>query len=197
MIELMTSIFIATLILSLLSTRLFRIIFWYSLNSISLGMISYLYGVDIADNGMILTAFMTIILKGIIIPIVLKRVSHRFGLERKVTPKIKLPYTILFIPAIIVFVYYLATPIGEHININEQQVSTGIAALFLSLYLIVQHKTLGPKIMGFLFVENALFFLGTTATEGMPMFIEIGIFFDLLLAVVIVQLLLQREEAQR
>jgi hydrogenase-4 component E len=59
----------------------------------------------------------------------------------------------------------------------------------------MEHRHVMPKIIGFLCMENALFLLGVTATEGMPMLVELGIFFDLLMAIVVINLLFHKEEA--
>ena len=59
----------------------------------------------------------------------------------------------------------------------------------LSLLLMIEHKNIAAKIIGFLDIENSLFLLGISATNGMPMLIELGIFVDLLMLIVIVNLL--------
>jgi hydrogenase-4 component E len=53
----------------------------------------------------------------------------------------------------------------------------------------MEHKRMIAKIMGFLFIENALFLLGIVATEGMPMLIELGVFFDLMMFILVINLL--------
>jgi hydrogenase-4 component E len=68
--------------------------------------------------------------------------------------------------------------------------------MFLSLILMLEHKNIAPKIIGFLSMENALFLLGISATGGMPMLVELGIFFDLLMAIVVINLLFKKEEIQ-
>ena len=61
---------------------------------------------------------------------------------------------------------------------------------------MLEHKNIAPKIIGFLSMENALFLLGISATGGMPMLVELGIFFDLLMAIVVINLLFKKEEMQ-
>ena len=61
---------------------------------------------------------------------------------------------------------------------------------------MMEHKNVAPKIVGFLSIENSLFLLGVTATEGMPMLVELGIFFDLLMAIVVINLLFRHEEVE-
>ena len=194
MIDFLMSIFLVTLILSLFTVRLYKLYFWYSINSIALATVSIASGVNFQDIRMIISGIITLMLKGVFIPLFLKRISKKHSLSRRVQPAIKLPYAVMFVPAIIVVTFYLAQPISEQIGLNVNHISVSITSLFLSLMLIIQHKSIAPKIIGFLIMENSLFLLGTTATEGMPMIVELGIFFDLFMAIVVIQLLFDRED---
>jgi len=188
-------LFLATLIVALFTTRLYRLLMWYSLNSLTLGALALLIGSRLDDGAMLMTGVATLVLKGGLIPWVLKTLSRRFGLRRQILPNIKTQYAIMLVPAVLVFTFYLAEPISHMVASNANNVAISISSLFLALLLMMEHTNIAPKIVGFLMMENALFLLGTTATEGMPMLVELGIFFDLLMAIVVINLLLRREEA--
>ncbi len=194
MVDFFIGLFLANLIVSLFTTRLYRLLLWYSLNSLSLGMAALLIGQKLNDTPMMITGIVTIILKGIFLPYILKFLSKKFELDRQVSPNIKVPYSIILVPAVIVFTFYLTEPIVSMIGGNQNYVALSVAAMFLSLILMLEHKNVAPKIIGFLSMENALFLLGISATGGMPMLIELGIFFDLLMAVVVINLLFRKEE---
>ena len=194
MVDFLIGVFLATLIIALFTTRLYRLLLWYSFNSLMLGFLALSIGEKIQDNAMILTGIVTILFKAIAIPYVLKQFSQKFNFVRQITPKIKVQYAIILIPAILVFTFYLAEPIINMIDANGNYVAISISSLFLSLLLIMEHKHIAPRIIGFLSIENALFLLGITATNGMPMLVELGIFFDLLMAIVVMNLLFSKEE---
>ncbi len=196
MVDFLIGLFLATLITALFTSRLYRLLFWYSLNSLTLGLLALVIGARLDDRAMLLTGGVTIALKALAIPYVLKVLSRRFGLSRQTPPGIKTQYAIMLVPAILVFTFYLAEPISHMVQGNANYVAISISSLFLSLLLMIEHRNVAPKIVGFLSMENALFLLGTTATRGMPMLVELGIFFDLLMAIVVINLLLYREEAE-
>ncbi|MBD3840112.1 MAG: hydrogenase, partial [Epsilonproteobacteria bacterium] len=75
-------------------------------------------------------------------------------------------------------------------------VAIGVSSMFFALLLIIQQSTIMPKIVGFLMLENSIFLLGTTATDGMPLEIEFGIFLDFLMTIVIIILAFEKEEVQ-
>jgi hydrogenase-4 component E len=184
------------LITALFTTRLYRLLLWYSINSLMLGMLALLIGNQLNDKAMLITGIATILIKAIGIPYFFKKMSVRFGLVRQINAEIKVQHAIILIPAILVFTFYLSEPITHMIGNNANYVAISISAMFLSLLLMMEHKNVAPKIIGFLSMENALFLLGITATDGMPMLVELGIFFDLLMAIVVINLLFYKEEAR-
>jgi len=196
MIDFLIGLFLATLITALFTTRLYRLLLWYSLNSLTLGLLALFIGRELDDVSMLITGIATIVIKTIGIPFVLKNLSQKFHFVRQITPEIKVQYAIMLIPAILVFTFYLSEPITQMINGNNNYIAISISSLFLSLLLMMEHKNIAPKIIGFLSMENALFLLGITATDGMPMLVELGIFFDLLMAIVVMNLLFHKEEAK-
>jgi hydrogenase-4 component E len=194
MIDFFIGLFLASLIVALFTTRLYRLLLWYSLNSFMLGLLALAIGASLDDKAMIITGIVTIVIKAIAIPYVLKNLSQKFHFVRQITPEIKVQYAIMLVPAILVFTFYLSEPIVHMIHTNANYVAISISSLFLSLLLMMEHKNVAPKIIGFLSMENALFLLGITATNGMPMLVELGIFFDLLMAIVVINLLFHKEE---
>jgi len=193
MVDFFIGLFLASLITALFTTRLYKLLMWYSFNSLTLGILALLIGIKLEDNAMILTGIITIVVKAVAIPYFLKNFSQKFHFVRQIQPEIKVQYAIMLIPAILVFTFYLAEPITNIIVNNSNYVAISISSLFLSLLLMMEHKNVAPKIIGFLSMENSLFLLGITATDGMPMLVELGIFFDLLMAIVVMNLLFKRE----
>lgn len=195
-VDLLIGLFLATLITSLFTSRLYRLLGWYAMNSLTLGLLALSIGQRLGDTAMLVTGAATIILKAAVIPYVLKHLSRKFHFVRNIQPDIKVQYAIILIPAILVFTFYLAEPITHMVAGNANYVAVSISSLFLSLLLMMEHHNVAPKIIGFLSMENALFLLGVTATDGMPMLVELGIFFDLLMAIVVINLLFHEEEVR-
>ena len=188
MIDVLIGFFIATLISAIFTTRLFRLYNWYALNSLFLGLIALKIGISIDDKAMIITASLTLLFKFLLIPYILKILSIRFSIPRNISPNIKVHYLVMVVPIILVFTYYLITPVVNSFA-HSNYVALAISALFLSLLLIMEHKNIAAKIIGFLSIENTLFLLGISSTNGMPMLVELGIFVDLLMLIVIINLL--------
>ena len=189
MLDVLIGFFLATLITELFTTRLFRLIFWYALNSLFLGLIALYNGYRLSDKEMIIMGAITIIVKFFIIPYVLKYFFIKFKVNRQIIPKITIQYAVIIIPIVLVFTLYLITPVLYNFSENANYIAVAISSLMLSLLLMMEYKDVAVKIVGFLSIENSLFLLGLTATEGMPMLIELGVFVDLLMLIVIINIL--------
>jgi len=192
MIDALIGFFIAILISALFTTRLYRLFFWYALNSLMLGSIAIILGLQISDKAMIITGVITIIIKFLLIPYILKYVTIKFDIDRKAPPSITIQYSVILIPIILVFTFYLVSPMLSSFE-DSNYVAIAISSLFLSLLLIIEQQNIAARIVGFLFIENSLFLLGISAVEGMPMLIELGIFVDLMMLIIIINLLFKNE----
>jgi hydrogenase-4 membrane subunit HyfE len=60
-----------------------------------------------------------------------------------------------------------------------------LACVLLSFLMMITRAKAVPQVIGFLAMENGLFFAATSATYGMPMVVELGIALDVLIGVLI------------
>ena len=189
MIDVLIGFFLATLITQVFTTRLFKLIFWYAINSLFLGLIAFYEGMTINDSEMKLMGIITIVIKFLAIPYILKYFFIKFNIQRNIKPVTSIQYLVIIIPIILVFTFYLITPLLNNFQEHSNYIAISISSLMLSLLLMIEHKNIAAKIIGFLDIENSLFLLGISATNGMPMLIELGIFVDLLMLIVIINIL--------
>jgi hydrogenase-4 component E len=60
-----------------------------------------------------------------------------------------------------------------------------MAVMLLGMLLLITHRKAISHIIGFMSMENGIFFAALIATQGMPMVVELGIAFDVLIAAVL------------
>ena len=85
-----------------------------------------------------------------------------------------------------VFSYYVLHPIVQTstvIMLNALAVS--LSVVMLGMLLMISHRQAVAHVVGFMSIENGLFFSAIVATKGMPMVVELGIAFDVLVAAVL------------
>ena len=132
------------------------------------------------------SAALTLIEKVWLMPWILMRLMRRLGIEGESDPLVNIPTLMLVGLGLVIFAFGLAQPISLlAITVTRQTLGIATSVILLAfLMMIVRHKAV-TQVIGFLAMENGLFFAATCTTYGMPMVIELGIALDLLVGVFI------------
>lgn len=97
-----------------------------------------------------------------------------------------IPLLIFVCSALVVFCYFCISEIG---GINRGQINiqivNAISTVLIGLFFMISRKKAIGMIVGFLVIENGLFVTTLFATHGMPFIVDIGIFIDLITAIMI------------
>ncbi|MDO8864085.1 hypothetical protein Q6D67_20565 [Haliea sp. E1-2-M8] len=141
---------------------------------------------DIGHPHLYLSAFLTAILKGVLIPWLLTRQARQLGILRAVDSIVRPGITLLIAGALVVFCYGVALPIGQLVEgVTRDVVAISLANVMLGMFMLVIRRTAVTQVVGFMAMENGIFFAAVAATQGMPMVVELGVAFDVLVAVVL------------
>ncbi|OHC64291.1 MAG: formate hydrogenlyase [Rhodocyclales bacterium RIFCSPLOWO2_02_FULL_63_24] len=132
------------------------------------------------------SAAITLVTKVIVIPILLHRLIDRLNVKWDVETLINIPTTMLLGILLVVFAFNLALPIAKlSSSIVHSTLGIALACVLLSFMMMITRAKAVPQVIGFLSMENGLFFAATAATYGMPMVVEFGIAFDVLVGMFI------------
>lgn len=132
------------------------------------------------------SAALTLLLKVLFLPWVLHRLIRKLNVKWDVETLINIPSTMLIGIALVVFAFNLAGPISEMAGtITRSTLGIAIASVLLSFLMMITRSKAVPQVIGFLAMENGLFFAAITATYGMPMVVELGIALDVLVGMFI------------
>jgi hydrogenase-4 component E len=172
---------------------LFTTIRLYGLQSLLLAIVATTIAISESRPELFVTAALTIVLKTILIPWFLMRTVDRIGIHREIEPFLNVPVSLLICLGLTVVGYRVSTGFEE----GAQQVThhlTGVALslLLIGLFLMVTRKKAITQILALLTVENAVFLVAVGVTTGMPLIVEFGIAFDVMLAVLVLGILVQR-----
>ncbi|HEY0878742.1 MAG TPA: formate hydrogenlyase [Zeimonas sp.] len=132
------------------------------------------------------SAGLTFVLKVLLIPALLHRVIDRLEVRWDIETLINIPTTMLIGIALVIFAFNLAAPIAQlSSTIAGGSLGIALACVLLSFLMMITRAKAVPQVIGFLSMENGLFFAATCATYGMPMVVELGIGLDVLIGVLI------------
>ncbi len=132
------------------------------------------------------SALLTLVLKVIIMPLILHRLILRLNIRWDIETLINIPTTMLAGIALVVISFNVALPITQLAGtITRSTLGIAIAIVLLSFLMMITRRKAVPQVIGFLAMENGLFFAATSTTYGMPMVVELGVALDVLVGMLI------------
>jgi len=127
------------------------------------------------------SALLTLALKVILIPWVLHQLIDRLFIRWDVETLINIPTTMLIGIGLVIFAFALAAPISQMATtLTRSTLGIALASVLLSFLMMIVRQKAVPQVIGFLAMENGLFFAATSATYGMPLVVELGVALDVL-----------------
>jgi hydrogenase-4 component E len=172
---------------------LFTTIRLYGVQSLLLATVAVVMAISDERPHLFLMATMTTVLKGFVIPLFLMRVVDRIGIHREIEPFLNVPASLLACLGLTVVGYRVSTGFPEGtVGVTHHVLGVGLSTLMIGLFLMVTRKKAISQVLALLTVENAIFLVALGITSGMPMVVELGIFFDVILAVLVLGVLVRR-----
>jgi len=172
---------------------LFVAIRLYGLQSLLLGVVAVAMGMAEHRHHLFVGAALTIGLKGLLIPWFLMRVVDRIGIHREIEPFVNVPASLLICLGLTVVGYRVSAGLADAGSAGAHHViGVSLSMLLMGLFLMVTRRKAVTQILALLTIENAVFLVALGATSGMPLVVELGISFDVILAVLVLGILVHR-----
>lgn len=168
------------------SPMLLACIRFYAMHSFLLSLITLAMAYHNHVGHLIISAFLTFVLKVIVIPQIFSTIIRRLGIRKEIESYINIPFS-LFLAILLVFISFYVTSGGETLSplSSLKFLPIAISTIFFGMLVMTTRKKAITQVLGLLLMENGLFLMGITMTFGMPLLVEIGILFDVLIGIII------------
>ena len=131
--------------------------------------------------------------KVVMIPRVLNRAVANIGLARVAAPYLGTAPALIICGALTIIAFYVMTPIAASNPLpTADAIPLAFAGVLIGFFIMVNRRRAVTQILGFLMLENGIFLLALLATYGVPFIVEMGVFLDLLVAVLIMEVFVYR-----
>lgn len=132
------------------------------------------------------SALLSLVLKALLIPWMLHRLTRRLALDRHVESLFRPAMVTMAAVVLVIFSYWLVLPIvHQELNFTRNIVAISLAVVLIGLLMMVARRQAVAQVLGFMSMENGLFLAAVSATAGMPLVVELGVAFDVLVAMVL------------
>lgn len=134
---------------------------------------------------------LTIAVKVLFIPYAILRVVRQLRDEREIVSDINVNYSTAFAACSLALGYMVVDGLLPNTG-GRDIIAASLFMIMTGLALIVMRSRAIMQLLGLITMENGIYLLGLIMTEGLPLLIELGIFLDVLIAVVILVILTSR-----
>lgn len=160
---------------------------WQSLTlSVAFALIGY-FG---HDHDLYIIAVVLFALKVLLIPWYLNRLQTRVGAEREAQPYVNVATSLIVAGLLVMLAYAITRPLVMVSKLPTRGgIPLAVGLVFVGLFVIVSRRNALTQIVGFLVLENGVALLAALCTYGIPMIVELGVFLDVLMGFLVMQII--------
>ena len=158
----------------------------FALQSVFLALTAVVVAYFTDIHHIYIAATLTVVIKVLVIPKILKKVVERLNVTRELEMHINIPASLLICGGLVILAFFITRPIIPlGFLLTRDSLSIALAIVLIGFFIMTARKKAVTQVVGFLVMENGLFLAATAAAYGMPLIVELGLFFDLLVAALI------------
>lgn len=180
--------FLIVTFLLVISKRITALVRTFRTQSIFLFLYTLYMGLSQRHLELFIVCGLVLVLKAVVIPFVLLRIMRRIDAEEDLGLLIN-PQLSLIIALVFAYFSYLfahnAMALANGLELAA--FVTSITAVCVGFFIMVSRMKALGQIIGLLVMENGIFLAAGAIAGGMPFFVEIALFFDVFVFVVIVE----------
>jgi hydrogenase-4 component E len=182
----MASMILASSLALLAQSRVISTIRLFAWQGVLLAVITALVALHTREFHLLISAFLTLSLKAMFIPWLLIRQAKSLNILKESDAVIRPGLILLMGGAMVVFCYSVVQPIEVlAASVTRNAVALSLGVVMLSMLMLITRRKAVTQVVAFMALENGLFFAAITTTQGMPLVVELGIAFDVMVAAVI------------
>ena len=190
----LSTLILATSFILIANKRAVSCINTFRLQSLLVAITTGVLGIEIlltkGQVHVLLVCLLVFVLKVMYIPKLLKRAQANveYVVEKEFYSTI--PFLILLSCGIVAFMYFILSSI-EGINTGPMNIHlvNSVSVVFIGFLFMISRKKAIGQIVGLMVIENGLYITGIFATDGLPLIVDLGVFIDLITAVIILAIM--------
>ena len=170
-----------------------RAMLWgMAVQTVFLGLVVLVHGHAVHAAHYLLLAGVVIAVKAVGIPIFLAWIAGQIEVRRDKGTGLNPSLALLAGCGALVSGYFLTPWIKGLLSKDPGSAGMAMALLLIGMLLMLTRRLAISQVVGFLVLENGIFLYALTQTHGMPLMVEMGVVFDVLVGVMVAGLVIFR-----
>ena len=192
-IAFMAALMLVVQLLMIPQRRLLTNIRLFALQSMLLAAIAAVVAYYHNASHVYVVAVLTLIGKVLLLPWLLHRLVHRIQIHQEIEPLLNAPASMIICGGLTLVGYVVARPFTSLERLGHNTLAIALTLLLTGFFLMFNRRKALTQVLALLTVENGVMLAAVALTTyGMPLVVELGIFFDVLVAVMVLGILVYR-----
>jgi hydrogenase-4 component E len=189
-IDILSTVLVLSNFYLLASSRLLIYVKIIALQGFVLGVMTFLAQSEMTELRFIILGLGNIVLKSIIVPWLFIKAIHEARIRREVEPLVSYSLSLFFGIASFAASMWLASRLpGFSSRFTEITIGAVFFMMFTGLFLIVSRTKAITQVIGYLIFENGIYLFGVSSVAEAPLFVELGVFLDIVVTVFIMAII--------
>jgi hydrogenase-4 component E len=165
----------------------------FALQSLMLAAIATIIAYYHSASHVYWVAGLTLVGKVIFLPRLLNRLVRRIQIHQEIEPLLNSTASMLLCGGLTLLGYIVARPFTSLERLGNNTLGIAITLLLTGFFLMFNRRKAITQVLALLTVENGVMLAAVALTTyGMPLVVELGIFFDVMVAVMVLGILVYR-----
>jgi hydrogenase-4 component E len=141
-----------------------------------------------------IAAALTLVVKVILVPILFERLVERMEIHEEIEPFVNTPLSVVIAGGLTLVGYVVAAGFyrPDEPGLGHNALAVAISLFLIGFFTMINRRKALTQVLALLSLENGLFLAAISLTYGMPLIVELGIFFDVLVAAMVLGILVYR-----
>jgi hydrogenase-4 component E len=141
-----------------------------------------------------IVAGMTLIVKAALAPLLLQRLVNRIEIRHEIEPLVNVPFSVVLSGGLTLVAYIVGASFyrPDTEGLGHNTLAVAISIFLISFFTLINRRKAVSQVLALLTLENGVALAAICLTYGMPLIVELGVFFDVLVAVLVLGVLVFR-----
>jgi hydrogenase-4 component E len=145
-----------------------------------------------------IAAALTLLVKAILVPVLLERLVERIDIRREIEPILNVPLSVVISGGLTLIAYIVAESFyrpeetAAPATLGHNALAVAISLFLIGFFMMLNRRKALTQVLALLSLENGLFLAAISLTYGMPLIVELGVLFDILVLVLVLGILVYR-----
>lgn len=191
-VQMLIALILVSTFMILGSTRLYSCVRAFGIQSFLLAAVAGIVAYSTGKFDIYVVAVLTLVIKAGVIPYIFIYIIRGIRVKREIALYVNVSPSLIIGGILVVISYYLVKSMNISNGLSGFALSASISLVAIGLFIMISRKKAITQVLGLLIMENGIFLGAISLTYGMPLIVELGIFFDILVGALIMGILIFR-----